>query len=228
MQIDYPVAIDSDYGVWEAFSNRYWPALYLADAEGALRYHHFGEGHYEESERAIQELLGVDDELVSVEGAGIEAQADWDQLESPETYVGYGQAEHFASPGGGAANERQTYTAPEAMRSNQWALAGEWTIMRDLAVAHEAGGRLAYRFHARDLHLVLAPGTPSATVRFRVTIDGEAPGASRGGDIDEQGDGVVSEPRLYQLIRQPGRVSDRTFEITFLDPGVQVYVFTFG
>jgi thiol-disulfide isomerase/thioredoxin len=228
MRIDYPVAVDSDYAVWSAFANRYWPALYLGDTEGALRYHHFGEGRYTESERAIQELLGVDDELVSVEGSGLEAPADWDDLEAPETYVGYGQGERFASPGGGVGNERRAYTVPETLRPNQWALAGEWTIRQEGAALHEAGGRLAYRFHARDLHLVLAPGEGGAPVRFRVLIDGQPPGDSRGTDVDEQGDGVVSEPRLYQLIRQPGRIGDRTFEITFLDPGAQVYVFTFG
>jgi hypothetical protein len=228
MRIDYPVAVDSDYAVWSAFANRYWPALYLADAEGALRYHHFGEGRYADSERAIQELVGVEDELVSVEGSGLEAPADWDDLEAPETYVGYGQAERFASPGGGLGNERRAYTVPETLRPNQWALAGEWTIRQEGAVLHEAGGRLAYRFHARDLHLVLAPAEGGAPVRFRVLIDGQPPGDSHGTDVDEQGDGVVSEPRLYQLIRQPGRIGDRTFEITFLDPGVQVYVFTFG
>ena len=226
MEIHYPVAIDSDYAVWDAFANRYWPALYLADREGGLRFHHFGEGRYEESERAIQELLGVDDELVSVEGAGLEAQADWDQLGSPETYVGFGQAERFASPGGADANERRTYAAPETLRSNQWSLAGEWTIRRESALLHETGGRLAYRFHARDLHLVLAPG--EGDVRFQVLLDGEPPGASHGEDVDERGGGVVSEPRLYQLVRQSGSVDDRTFEIQFLDPGVEAYVFTFG
>jgi Thioredoxin like C-terminal domain len=175
----------------------------------------------------IQDLLGIERELVPVEGLGVEAEADWDDLESPETYVGYGRGERFASPGGGAANERQAYMTPETLRTNQWALAGEWTIRREGAVLHEAGGRLTYRFHARDLHLVLAP-VHGAPVRFRVLIDGQPPGASHGADIDDQGDGVVSEPRLYQLVRQPSRIRDRTFEITFLDPGAQAYVFTFG
>jgi thiol-disulfide isomerase/thioredoxin len=228
MRIDYPVAIDSDYGVWNAFANRYWPALYLADREGRLRFEHFGEGRYEESERAVQELLGVDDGLVSVEGEDIEAPADWDELASPETYVGYARGERFASPGGGLADERRGYAAPETLRLNQWALAGDWTIGAESAVVHEAGGRLAFRFRARDLHLVLKPAEPGATVRFRVLLDGEAPGPAAGSDLDEQGNGTVSFPRLYQLVRQPGGVQERTFEITFLEPGARVYVFTFG
>jgi thiol-disulfide isomerase/thioredoxin len=227
MRIDYPVAVDNGYEVWDAFSNRYWPALYLADAEGALRFHHFGEGRYAESERAIQELLGVANELVSVEGSELEAPADWDNLESPETYLGYGQAERFASPGG-AGDERRAYVAPESLRTNRWALAGEWTIGRNASVLHEGGGRLAYRFHARDLHLVITPAEGGAPVAFRVLLDGQPPGPSHGSDIDNRGEGVVSEPRLYQLIRQRDRVRDRTFEITFVDPGVQVYAFTFG
>jgi thiol-disulfide isomerase/thioredoxin len=228
MRIEHPVAIDNDYAVWDAFANRYWPALYLADQEGALRYHHFGEGRYEESERAIQELLGEHDDLVSVEGTGIEAPAAWDDVQSPETYVGYGRAERFASSGDGVANERRAYDVPEVLRPNQWALGGEWTIRRESAVVHEAGGRIAFRFHARDLHLVLAPEHEGTPVRFRVLLDGQPPGDSHGDDIDEQGGGTVSAVRLYQLVRQAGRVSDRTFEITFLDPGAQALVFTFG
>jgi thiol-disulfide isomerase/thioredoxin len=227
LRVDYPVAIDNDYAVWDAFANRYWPALYLADADGDIRFHHFGEGRYEESERAIQELLGVDEGVVSVEGPGLEAQADWVNLESPETYLGYGQAERFASPGG-VADERRAYAVPESLRLNRWALAADWTIRRHYAELHEAGGRLAYRFHARDLHLVMAPAERDVPVSFRVTLDGQSPGPSHGSDIDERGDGVLSEPRLYQLIRQRGRVGDRTFEITFSDPGAQVYAFTFG
>jgi thiol-disulfide isomerase/thioredoxin len=225
--VDYPVAIDNDYTIWDAFANRYWPALYLADAEGTVRFHHFGEGRYAESELAIQELLGVDEEIVSVEGADLEAPADWQNLESPETYLGYGLAERFASPGG-VGDERRAYVAPESLTTNRWALAGEWTIGRNASVLHEAGGRLTYRFHARDLHLVMAPAERDVPVSFRVTIDDESPGPSHGSDIDEHGDGVLSQPRLYQLIRQRGRVGDRTFEITFRDPGVEVYAFTFG
>jgi thiol-disulfide isomerase/thioredoxin len=228
LRVDYPVATDNDYAVWDAFANRYWPALYLVDTKGALRFHHFGEGRYVESEDAIQALLGVDDELVSVEDEGLEAQADWDTLESPETYLGYGLAERFASPGGAVANELRAYEAPETLRANRWALAGEWTIGRHAAVLNEAGGRIAYRFHARDVHLVLAPAEGNTAITFRVLIDGEPPGRSHGNDVDERGEGIVSEPRLHQLVRQHGRVGDRTFEITFLDPGVQAYAFTFG
>ena len=228
LRVDYPVATDNDYAIWNAFANRYWPALYLVDAEGALRFHHFGEGRYAESERAIQALLGVDDELVSVEGSGLEAQADWDTLESPETYLGYGLAERFASPGGAVANERRAYETPQTLRANRWALAGEWTITRNAAVLNDAGGRLAYRFHARDVHLVLSPAEGNAPVAFRVLIDDEPPEGSHGSDVDERGEGIVSEPRLHQLIRQQGRVGDRTFEITFRDAGVQAYAFTFG
>ena len=227
MRVEHPIAIDNDYAVWDAFANRAWPALYLADKQGAIRFQHFGEGRYEDSERAIQELLGVDDELVSIEGQGVEAPADWEDLESPETYVGYGRAERFASPGGGVADERQTYAIPEELRPNQWALSGEWEIGREAAVLQEASGRLAYRFHSRDVHLVMAP-PEGASVPFRVLLGGKSPGPARGGDIDEQGNGVLSEPRLHQLIRQPGDIEDRTFEITFQAPGAEALCFTFG
>ena len=228
LRVDYPVAIDNDFAVWEAFANRAWPAVYIADPDGALRFQHWGEGRYEESERAIQGLLGIEDELVAVDALGLEAPAGWDDVRSPETYVGYAQAEGFASPGGVSVDERQAYSAPDALGLNRWALSGEWTIASQPALSHESGGRLAYRFHARDLNLVLAPAEGGATIPFRVTLDGEAPGASHGSDVDEQGGGVVTEPRLYGLIRQPGRIEDRTFEITFLAPGARAYVFTFG
>jgi thiol-disulfide isomerase/thioredoxin len=228
LRVDYPVAIDNDYTVWDAFTNQAWPAVYLADREGALRYQHFGEGRYEESERSIQELLGIEDDLVAVEGSGLEAPADWENVESSETYVGYARTEGFASPGGLAVGERHAYSLPLELGLNRWALAGEWTIRSQPAVLNEAGGRLAYRFHARDLNLVLAPPENGGEIGVRVLLDGEAPGAAHGDDIDEQGHGTVSEPRLYQLVRQPGRITDRTFEITFRDPGAQVYVFTFG
>jgi thiol-disulfide isomerase/thioredoxin len=228
LRVDYPVAIDNDYAVWDAFANRYWPAIYVADADGVLRYQHFGEGRYPETERAIQELLGSEGELVSVEGPGLEAPADWDELGSPETYLGHGRGERFASPGGEVANEPSAYSVPEKLRLNNWALAGEWTILPDAIVLHQPGGRLVYRFHARDLHLVLAPPGHDTAVPFRVLVDGKPPGASNGNDIDEQGNGVLSEPRLYQLVRQPGRIEDRTFEIAFQEPGAQAYAFTFG
>jgi thiol-disulfide isomerase/thioredoxin len=232
--IDYPVAIDNDYAVWRAFNNRYWPALYFADAQGSVRHHHFGEGQYEQSERVIQQLLAeggagaVDDDLVSVSGSGTEAAADWSALQSPETYVGYERTENFASPGGASLDERRTYAVPARLRLNQWALSGDWTIGQGAALLNEAGGRIVHRFHARDLHLVMGPAARGDSVRFRVLIDGQPPGASHGIDVDEQGHGTASDQRLYQLVRQPGAVGEHTFDIAFLDPGVEAYVFTFG
>jgi thiol-disulfide isomerase/thioredoxin len=226
--IDYPVAVDSDYAVWSAFANRYWPALYLVDAQGAIRFHHFGEGRYEETERVIQQLLGVADDLVSVEGRAAEAEADWDDLESPEAYLGYDRAESFASPGGLTPDERRTYAIPAHLGRNQWALSGDWTIRDQPASLHTAGGSIAFRFHARDLHLVMGPASRDTSVSFRVRIDGQAPGPAHGTDVDPQGNGTVREQRLYQLIRQPEPIADRTFEIEFFDPGVEAFVFTFG
>jgi thiol-disulfide isomerase/thioredoxin len=234
MRVDYPIAIDSDYAVWRAFRNQYWPALYFVDAEGEIRHHAFGEGDYESSEIVIQRLLGaagakdVPDEFVSVEARGVEAAADWNTLRTPETYLGYLRAEGFASPGGAVLDVPHVYAAPEHLRLNQWALAGEWTIRGQPAVLNRAEGRIIHRFEARDVHLVMAPAQDGAPVRFRVLIDDQPPNDAHGLDIDEQGAGTVSEPRLYQLIRQPGRVRERTFEIVFLDVGVQACVFTFG
>jgi thiol-disulfide isomerase/thioredoxin len=213
MRIGYPVALDSEYAVWDAFANRYWPALYFVDGEGTIRDHHFGEGRYEQSERMLQQMLAIDRELTTVEGTGIEAEAEWDDLGSPETYLGLPRA------------ERRT-DAANALPLNYWALSGDWTGREQGVVLTEAGGGIAFRFHARDVHLVLRPS--DGPVEFRVTLDGKAPGASRGADVDEEGNGVLSEPRLYQLIRQPDRIEDRTFEITFLGPGAEAYVFTFG
>jgi thiol-disulfide isomerase/thioredoxin len=232
--IDYPVAVDSDYAVWRLFANQYWPALYFADAEGAIRHHHFGEGEYETSERVIQALLAeagsgdVDQGLVAAEGVGDEAAPDWDDLRSPETYVGYERGDSLASPGGVVLDEPHVYTAPEGLRLNQWALAGEWTVGRSGAVLNGADGRIAFRFRARDLHLVMGPTSPNASVQFRVTIDGQAPGSSHGTDTDEDGNGVASGRRLYQLIRQRGAVGEHTFEVAFDEGGVGAYVFTFG
>ena len=225
--IDYPVAVDNDYTIWSAFDNRYWPALYLVDADGIIRDHHFGEGRYEQSERVIQQLLGLERPLVSVEGLGVEAEADWDQLRTPETYLGYGRSEHFASPDGAAVDQRRAYKLPERLRLNHWALAGEWTIGPENAVLDDAGGSIAYRFHARDAHLVLSPGTQEP-IPFRLLLDGEVPGPSRGADVDEQGNGLLRDGRLYQLVREHDTVHERTLQITFVEPGAEAYVFTFG
>ena len=219
--VDYPVAVDNDFAIWRAFENRYWPALYLIDGQGRVRYRHFGEGDYERSERIIQELLeeagasGISQELVSVAGRGAEAPADWANLRSPETYLGSERSENRVS-------------TDARLRLNQWSLAGDWAVRRQAAVLERANGRIAYRFHARDLNLVMAPGAGGRPVRFRVLIDGQEPGPAHGVDVDERGNGTVDEPRMYQLMRQPGRVADRRFEIEFLDPGVEVFVFTFG
>jgi thiol-disulfide isomerase/thioredoxin len=232
--IEYPVALDNDFAIWQAFNNRYWPAHYFIDAQGRIRGHHFGEGNYEESEELIRTLLaeagqqslpGMAQEEA---GQGVQAAAGNRGLRSPETYVGYGRAENFTSPGGFAHEQAKSYAAPGALERNQWALAGNWTVQGEHAMANEARGRIVFRFHARDLHLVLGPGADGKPVRFRVSIDGEAPAQDRGTDIDAQGDGIVREQRLYQLIRQSGDVTDRTFAIEFLDAGVQAYAFTFG
>jgi thiol-disulfide isomerase/thioredoxin len=224
--IDYPVALDSDYAIWSAFDNNAWPALYFVDTEGIVRDDHFGEGRYEESERVIQRLLGVEREPVSVEGLGVEAEADWNNLRTPETYLGSGRSERFASVDG-AFDERRGYQLPDRLRVNHWALAGEWTIGREKVVLDKADGSIAYRFHARDAHLVLSPG-PRGPIPFRLLLDGEAPRASHGVDVDEDGNGVLREGRLYQLVRQHDGVRERTLEITFLEPGAEAYAFTFG
>jgi thiol-disulfide isomerase/thioredoxin len=234
MRVSYPIAIDNDYAIWSAFNNHYWPALYLVDAQGRIRSHHFGEGAYEQSEMILQHLLaeagigGLGHELVSVDGKAAEAAADWGSLRSPENYVGDARTENFASPGGAVLDKSHLYAIPELLRLNQWALAGDWTVGRQASVLNEAHGRIAYRFHARDLHLVMGLSARGTSVRFRVFIDGQAPGAAHGSDVDERGNGTVTQPRLYQLIRQPKPIADRQFEIEFLDAGVQAFVFTFG
>jgi thiol-disulfide isomerase/thioredoxin len=225
--IDYPVAVDNDYAIWSAFDNHYWPALYFVDREGSIRDQHFGEGRYEQSERVIQELLGIERELAAVEGVGVEAEADWDQLRTSETYLGYGRGNGLASPNGQSLDERRTYELPERLGFNSWALAGEWTIGRENVVLDEAGGSIAYRFHARDAHLVLSPGAREP-IPFRLLLDGEAPGLSHGVDVDEDGNGLLRDGRLYQLVRQHDGVRERTLEITFLEPGAEAYAFTFG
>ena len=225
--IDYPVAVDNDYAIWSAFGNHYWPALYFVDSDGIVGDHHFGEGRYEQSERVIQQLLGIRRELVSVEGVGVEAEADWDHLRTPETYLGYGRGNQFASPDGATFDQRRTYQLPEHLHLNHWALAGEWTIGRESVVLDQAGGTIAYRFRARDAHLVLSSGA-RAPIPFRVLLDGQALGRSHGVDVDEDGNGVLRDGRLYQLIRAHDTVQERTLEITFLEPGAEAYVFTFG
>jgi len=233
-KIDFPVAIDNDYGIWRAFDNHYWPALYLIDAQGRIRHHQFGEGGYERTERIIQQLLGeagssgIGDHLAAVEARGVEAEADWPDLKSPENYLGHERTENFVSPGGAALDKRRVYAAPARLKLNDWALSGDWTVKRDAVALNKGNGRIAYRFHARDLHLVMGPAVRGASVRFRVLIDGQPPGAAHGIDVDDQGNGTVSEQRLYQLIRQPSPIADRQFEIEFLDPGVEAFAFTFG
>jgi thiol-disulfide isomerase/thioredoxin len=225
--IDYPVALDNEYEIWTAFDNHYWPALYFIDAEGVIRDQHFGEGRYERSEREIQELLGVERDPVPVRGIGVEAEADWDSLGTPETYLGYGRGERFTSPDGVAANERHAYGLPKRLGLNEWALSGEWKIERELVVLEEGSGSIVFRFQARDAHLVLSPGN-GGPIPFRVLVDGEAPGPSHGVDVDEEGNSVLTDGRLYQLVRARDAVRERTLEITFLEPGAEAYAFTFG
>ena len=232
LKIDYPVVIDNDYGIWRAFNNQYWPALYFIDARGRIREHQFGEGEYERSEKTIQRLLadaGVSDRrdgLVSVAAGGVEAPADWGSLRSPESYLGYERAQSFASRA--EPDRRRNYTAPSRLALNEWALTGEWTIGRQATLLSSPSGRLSCRFHARDVHLVMGPQRREMSVRFRVSIDGQPPRMSHGSDVDENGSGTVADQRLYQLIRQPRPIVDRTFEIEFLDAGVETFAFTFG
>jgi thiol-disulfide isomerase/thioredoxin len=226
-EIDYPVAADNDYAIWSAFDNQYWPALYFADTDGTIVDQHFGEGRYEQSERVIQRLLGIRRELVSVEGVGVEAEADWDHLRTPETYLGYGRGDQFASPDGATFDEPRAYELPEHLHLNHWALGGAWTIGRERVVLDEAGGTIAYRFRARDAHLVLSSGAREP-IPFCVLLDGQAPGPSHGVDVDPDGNGMLTDGRLYQLVREHDTVRDRTLEITFLEPGAEAYVFTFG
>jgi cytochrome c biogenesis protein CcdA/thiol-disulfide isomerase/thioredoxin len=232
LKIDYPVAVDNNYAIWRAFNNQYWPAHYFIDTKGQIRHHHFGEGDYDGSERVIQQLVTeagatVSAGLVSVNAAGVEAAPDLTEVQSPETYLGYERAEHFVSPGGAVRDKTHVY-ATGTPRLNEWGLAGEWTVGAEHAGLNKPDGRIVYQFHARDLHLVVGPAANGRPVRFRVTIDGAAPGHSHGIDVDADGQGVVTRQRLYQLIRQSGPIIDHTFEIQFLDLGVQAYAFTFG
>ncbi|MDX3934220.1 cytochrome c biogenesis protein DipZ [Stenotrophomonas sp.] len=235
LKVTYPVAIDNDFAIWRGFNNKYWPAHYFIDAQGRIRAHHFGEGNYAQSEQIIRQLLREAGNTLPGDGApvamaldGVARQADMDNLKSPETYLGHARAENFASPGGQRPDQPADYTVPTTLQHNQWALAGRWTVGNEDARLEAPGGRIAFRFHARDLHLVLAPGEDGRPVRFRVRIDGQPPGAAAGGDVSADGEGRVDENRLYQLIRQSGAVQERTFEIEFLDPGVHAYAFTFG
>jgi thiol-disulfide isomerase/thioredoxin len=232
--ITYPVALDSNYDIWNAFHNQYWPAHYFIDATGKVRYEHFGEGNYDQSERWIQELLKeahakpMPATIVSVEGQGVQAASDMKDVRSPETYIGYARAEHFGSPSGMVQDYDHNYSIPDDLRANEWALAGKWTDHKQNAVLKSATGKIAFRFYARDLHLVLGPTADGKPVRFRVTIDGKAPGENHGVDTDTEGNGVVTEHRLYQLVRQKGSVTDHVFVMEFLDSGVQAFSFTFG
>jgi hypothetical protein len=233
MDIGYPVVVDNDYAVWQAFDNHYWPALYFVDSQGRIRHHHFGEGNYEESEMVLQMLLreaGADVEqgLVRIEPHGVEAQADWANLGSSESYLGYDRAVDFASPEGVVPDERHVYSSPAGLRRNHWSLSGDWRIGPVPVVLNQPGGAISYQFHARDLHLVMGPPPAGRTVRFTVRLDGEPPGRAHGIDVDERGFGHADYQRMYQLIRQPAPISDRRFEIDFLDDGVEAFVFTFG
>jgi thiol-disulfide isomerase/thioredoxin len=235
--IDYPVAIDNNYAIWRGLNNQYWPAHYFVDAQGRIRYHHFGEGDYAESEKVIQQLLAeaghtdatkIATGLAGTAAQGVQAAADKADIQSPETYIGYDRAENFTSPGGATEDETHTYRAPAHPAVNDWGLVGSWNVGSEHATLAAPSGRIVYRFHARDLHLVLGPGADGKPVRFRVSIDGAAPGAAHGADVSADGSGIVTEQRLYQLVRQTGPVTDHTFAIEFLEPGVEAYAFTFG
>jgi thiol-disulfide isomerase/thioredoxin len=233
LRVGFPVALDPGFAVWRAFANNYWPAVYIADAEGRIRHTHFGEGGYEECEMMIHMLLreagreGVPEDLVSVADEGFEAQADWQTLESPETYHGYEQGRSFVSANAAEFDEPQDFGVPDRLDRNQWALSGNWTLGPGKSVTNEADGRLVFRFHARDVNLVMGPPA-SGAVQFRVLVDGEPPGNAHGLDIDEEGSGTLDRPRLHQLIRERGSITDRTFEIAFLGSGAEAYCFTFG
>jgi thiol-disulfide isomerase/thioredoxin len=234
MRVEYPIALDPDYGVWRAFDNNYWPAVYIADAEGRIRHNQFGEGGYEECEMVVQMLLreagrdDVADDLVSVADEGFEAQADWGTLGSPETYLGYEQAQNFVSADQAEFDEPQSFGVPDRLDRNQWALSGNWTLGPGASVLNEADGRVVFRFHARDVNLVMGPPAGDSSMPFRVLVDGEPPGEAHGLDIDQAGNGTLDRPRLHQLIRERGSITDRTFEITFQAPGAEAYCFTFG
>jgi thiol-disulfide isomerase/thioredoxin len=232
--VEYPIALDSDYAIWRAFANHFWPALYIADAEGRIRFHHFGEGEYPMTEMVIQQLLldagagGIEQDLVMVEPRGLEVAADWRTLQSPETYVGYHQSTGFAQEDVARFDEPRVYTVPGRLPLNSWGLSGNWTMTGDAAGLNEREGRIAFQFHARDLNLVMGPSSPGASIPFRVFLDGQLAKDAHGSDVDPDGSGMVSDQRTYQLIRQPGPIADRHFEVEFQDAGVEAYCFTFG
>ena len=234
MKIEFPIAVDSDLAIWRAFDNQYWPALYFIDARGRRRRHHFGEGEYSGPKgpfASCSRRAGVtsdDRDAVPIAASGVEAQADWQRLKSPETYLGYRRTENFSSPGGGVASQRRLYAVPSRLTLNAWALAGDWTMADEFAILNTAPGRIVCRFHARDVHLVMGPPQRDRPVRFRVSMDRQPPGPAHGLDVDDSGGGTAADQRLYQLVRQPGPIAERTFEIEFLDAGVEVFAFTFG
>jgi thiol-disulfide isomerase/thioredoxin len=231
MDVNYPIAVDSDYGVWRAFDNNYWPAVYVADAKGGIRYHHFGEGAYDETEKVIQRLLSesgrkTDNQLVKVTPRGLEVAADYGTLRSPESYLGYQKAEAFASDA--LQDAPRVYSVPSKLSLNQWALDGDWTVKGGAALLNKPDGQIVYRFHARDVNLIMGVPPGAQPVRFTVTVDGKPPGAAHGTDIDEQGNGTAGRQRTYQLVREQQRITDRDFEIRFAEPGVEAFCFTFG
>jgi Redoxin. len=231
--LPYPVAVDNNFKIWRAFSNSYWPAHYFIDANGQIRHHHFGEGEHEESERVIQDLLAeagklnTENSVVKLDTRGAEAAPDLGSIQSQETYIGYQRASNFVSPEGVKNDAERTYSAGQP-RLNEWSLQGKWTVGAEQATLNQEGGGLTYRFRARDLHLVLGSSTDGKPIRFNIKIDGRVPGESHGADVDAAGNGTVTQTRLYQLVRQAGDVRERTFEIWFLDPGLEAFVFTFG
>lgn len=232
--VEYPIAVDSDYAVWQAFANHFWPAVYIADQDGRIRFHHFGEGEYPMTEMVIQQLLldggaeGVDQDLVMVEPRGLEVAADWQTLQSPETYVGYRQSTSFAQEDVDTFDQHRVYALPGRLPLNSWALSGNWTVAGHAAILNERGGRIAFQFHARDLNLVMGPSSRGASIPFKVFLDGELARDARGSDVDADGGGMVSDQRTYQLIRQPGPIADRLFEVEYLEAGTEAYCFTFG
>lgn len=234
MHIGYPVAIDNQYDIWRSFENNYWPALYLSDAKGKIKYQKFGEGDYAEIELQIQRLLketsanNVSDTPVVVQPEGFEVAADWENLQSPENYIGYERSEGFASVKGAIPDKPVLYSVTRLLKLNEWGLSGEWIMGKENARLNKAPGKMIYRFHARDMNLIMGPASPGGPLRFRVLIDGRAPGSSHGMDVDSNGNGEVKEQRMYQLIRQPGKITDREIQIEFVDEGVEVYDFTFG